>query len=376
MNLNRRTIETLRRWVEDGIALIVPVVAAVVLVLSTVYTFRVETLLQLILAVVAGLAISEGLIRFGTLNDIAVHAKQLGTSNLELLRSAQEAGIVSLSSRADESRTRDIVNEVQRSQGILDLCGVALPSLVENDFVRNVLLKYSQQYDVRVLLLDPECDEARRRADIEKPLGRKTIADIHDTLDWLRTQQARNRRFRVHLYNLPPMLSLFITNNFAFVEPYHFGRPDGLEGCIGGKVPMMKIRNRRELGTQNQYGFFKAHFEYMWRLTHGLQVHLPIEIIEARASEYVVLENHMDNDISMDEWKLISKGSNSPYLFGSDFVWKGKSRICVSSRDTPTPAGEWTLLEAEPDFLGNNTILTVSNAAGTVVWEMSLPPGG
>ncbi|MGH9970700.1 MAG: hypothetical protein ACREBG_23320 [Pyrinomonadaceae bacterium] len=369
--MNRLVIKTILHWLEISLYLLVPLAASIIALSLTVFHVSQEVALQMILGIVAGLAISESLGRFGTLNDIAVQTKQLSRlSNMELLRSADEAGVVSLSLRSNPARISDITNEIQRARGTLDLCGVALPGLIENELIRKAVLEHSQKSDVRVLLLKPDSEEAKRRADIEMPLGRRTITDIETTIEWLRNHQLKNKRFRVHLYSLPPMLSLIITDNFAFVEPYHFGRPDGLEGCIGGHVPMMKIRNRRELGSQNPYEFFKAHFEYLWRFTQGLRVHLPIAVESVKPSTFVVLENQMEYDIPMAGWKFSAQGSVSPYLFKSDFVWRKKTTLALYC-GTEQPGGVEVALPAEEGFMGNNSILTLTNAVGTVMAELA-----
>jgi hypothetical protein len=238
-------------------------------------------------------------------------------------------------------------------------------------------LEHSQKFDVRVLLLKPDSEEASRRAEIEKSMGRKTIVDIESTVEWLMEQQVSNKRFRVHLYNLPPMLSLVMTERFVYVEPYHFGKPDGVEGCIGGHVPMMKIKNLPELeGVGNPYDFFKAHFEYLWRVTQGLRVHLPIAIVSVKPSAFVVLENLTRHDIRMEGWKLTAQGSTTAYEFKPDLVWRKKTQLAIHSG--PERPAELTAMEsvlsADEDFLGNNSILTLMNGVGTVMSELALQP--
>jgi hypothetical protein len=240
----------------------------------------------------------------------------------------------------------------------------------EKDF-RDAVIAHSQKYDVRVVLLDPDCDEANRRAQIEEPLGRSTIEDIRSTIGWLRNQQADNKRFRVHLYTLPPMLALVLTNQFVFVEPYHFGRPEGREGCIGGHVPMLKIRNQPEREACNPYDFFKSHFDYMWVHTHGLRVNLLIAIVDCKSSRYVTLENQMPGDLKMDDWKLSGQGSKKPFLFSRDYVWKKGTRIAIG-RGSEGQTRADRHFECDVDFMGNNNFLTLANKAGTVVWERGL----
>jgi len=373
--MSRTKFRTILHWVESILHLAIPVAAGLALIYEVFAGKQIDTdaLLRLVLALVAGIAISRTLERYVTLRNIEGQTRKLSEiSNVELLRSARECGVVDLFRRANIERVTHIVEAIKSARGTLDICGVALPTMVENDSFREAIVEYSEKYDVRALLLKPDSDEATRRKNIEAPLGRKTIADIEATRDWLMTQQERNKRFRVHLYDLPPMLSLVITDQFAFVEPYHFGRPDGLQGCIGGHVPMMKIRNLPELGPKNPYGFFKAHFEYLWNFTRGLRVNLTITIIEAKPSSYVVMENQTDKDIQMNGWELTGQASHRPYQFEPDFVWKHGERIVITQELGDYP-DVYRVFQAEGDFLGNNAILRLTSDPGTLVAEWSIP---
>jgi len=167
------------------------------------------------------------------------------------------------------------------------------------------------------------------------------------------------------------MLSLIITNQHAYVEPYHFGRPEGLEGCIGGNVPMMKIRNLPELEYRNPYAFFKAHFEYLWNFTRGLRVNLLIEIIEARPSHYVMLENKMKN-INMEGWELSGQDSQRPFQFEHGTIWERGQKLLIAQDKNDLPKAD-KVLKTNYDFLGNNSILRLVTASGILVAEWSIP---
>lgn len=167
------------------------------------------------------------------------------------------------------------------------------------------------------------------------------------------------------------MLALVITDNFVFVEPYHFGRPEGLEGCIGGHVPMLKVRNSPELGHNNQYAFFKEHFNYLWQYTHGLRLNLPINIIDIKPSMYAIMENQTEFDIEMNGWELAGQGCNKPYRFDSEFVWKRGEQVFIGSSNENIHNIK-NILNTDIKFMGDNTILTLTNASGTVVSQWSI----
>ena len=362
------------KWVERFLHILVPLSAGVAAIFPQILgtPFTTESLIRLILGLVAGIAVSGTLERYVTLNEIEEHTRKLSErSNIELIRSAQESGVDDLFPRANEERLRSIVGAIKHASGDLDICGIALPAMVKNDIFREAVSDYSKRHEIRVMLLDPDCDEAKRRANIEAPLGRATITDIKDTRDWILKQQTENGRFRLHLYQIPPMLSLIVTNQHVFVEPYHFGRPEGLEGCIGGNVPMMKIRNLPELEYRNPYAFFKAHFEYLWNFTRGLRVNLPLEIIDARPSHYVVLENKMKN-IQMAGWELSGQDSQRPYQFEPGLIWERGQRILIAQDTNALPHAD-KVLKTNYDFLGNNSILRLVTGSGILVSEWSIP---
>ena len=362
------------KWVERFLHILVPLSAGIAAIFPQILgtPFTTDSLIRLILGLVAGIAVSGTLERYVTLNEIEEHTKKLSErSNIELLRSAQESGIDDIFSRADEKRLKSMAIAIKHASGDLDICGIALPAMVKNDIFREAVVDYAKQHEIRVMLLDPDCDEAKRRANIEAPLGRATITDIKDTRDWILKQQTENKKFRLHLYQIPPMLSLIITNQHVFVEPYHFGRPEGLEGCIGGNVPMIKIRNLPELEYRNPYAFYKAHFEYLWNFTRGLRVNLPIEIVQARPSHYIVLENKMKT-IVMEGWELSGQDSQRPFQFEHGIIWEKGQKLLITQNNNDLPSVD-KVLKTSYDFLGNNSILRLVTAGGILVSEWSIP---
>lgn len=166
MTMNQIVIKTILRWVEVAIHIAVPITALVIIILNTISpsTFSPDILLQVLLVLVAGIAVSESILRFGTLNEIKEKAEELSEiSNLQLLQSARESGVVDLSLRANPLWLQDVANEIANCGAILDLCGVGLPKFRDDEFLRTALIVVGTKYDIRVLLLDPDSDEANRR---------------------------------------------------------------------------------------------------------------------------------------------------------------------------------------------------------------------
>jgi hypothetical protein len=375
VTMNPRS-KTIRRWVELILRLVVPGAAVIAATFPELFFGKpvsLESLLRLALGLIAANAVTGALERYGILAEIENQITQVRElSNVELLHSAQDAGVIDVYPRANPHRILAMIEAIKHASGNLDLCGVAWPVMVENEQLREAIVEYSKRYDVRILLLDPECEEAERRANIEAPMGRKTIADINTTMDWIQIQQIENKRFRLHFYDLPPILSLLITNHYVFEEAYHFGRPEGVYGCIGGHVPMLKIRNQPELETRNPYAFYKAHFEYLYSITRGSRVTLRICIEEAKASAWVSFVNQMDQDIDMTGWQLSGQGGRRPFSFPPNFTWGSGKKIVIAQNKDEVPTCD-TLLQDDGDFLGDNAILRLTNAAGTLVGEWSMP---
>lgn len=380
MNSNK-VIKPIFKYLEIVASVLVPVAAAIMLVVSD-YSDGIssERMLKIILTIVCMLAILIVLHRFVTLREIDEKTQAIAESvaqisqSPDLLRSIQESGVMNFYPRADERRMADIIEEIEESHGRLFIAGVALPSMVSNSEFRKAVLERSVTTDVRILLLNPDSKEADRRADIERSLGRATIEHIRGTMHWIQEQQVNNYRFRVHLYDLPPMLSLIITQQFVFVEPYHFGKIPEVEGCIGGKVPMMKIMNRPDREIDNAYAYFLAHFDYLWEITRGRRVNLPINLIETVPSRFVKLENKTGYDIDLADWKFTAQESIEPYQFEEGDFWKNGEKIIISQEEKDTHRGK--IFRADGDFMGNNSILRLTNANGIMVGEWSIPLAG
>ena len=328
--------------------------------------FSDDIVLKLILAIVAGLAIAESLSRFLTLDEIKRKVDGLhdyDIPNKKLLEIAHNSGIVALSPRFSEEWIFDITKEIKNSNTHLDICGVALPSIIKKKELKETILKHSEKNDIRILLLDPNCDEAKRRANIEKPLGTRTIEDIKGTIEWLKEQMADNKRIRVHKYILPPMLGLYITEHYLFVESYHFGRPEGIEGCLGGYVPLLKIKNSPEKTDQNTFLFYKDHFQYLWNETRGNRAELQFTTTELVEDSHITITNRNDFDIKMGGWNLAARDKQA-YQFDNEFVWKKEEKIKIFFADVDSNSNRntWNI-----DQLKKNSLLTMLNSSGTTV---------
>jgi hypothetical protein len=363
------------KYVEILLRIAVPTVATFYLIIQIIKptSISIEVLLKFILFIVASLAISESINKYLTINGIKeklddIHKYDI--PNQKLITSLNEAGIVDIEPRDDKNWLPELAQEVKNSVGPIEICTIGMPSIVDDNNTRNAILDRANDFDIRVLLLDPDSDEARRREKIEHPLGRKTIGDIESTIDWLLQKMAQNARFRVHLYQIPPMLSLFITSDHVYMEPYHFGRPDGVEGCIGGHVPNLKIKN----DANNSTAYFRAHFEYLWKDSRGGRLNLDFQITGYEEGKFLKIKNNNNINIEMEGWVLAAHGENPSFEFNPDFQWKkfDEIEIILNKNDNRNDPNRmfWNIKE-----LNNKTIFTMQNANNITVaqWSPEFP---
>ena len=101
-------------------------------------------------------------------------------------------------------------------------------------------------------------------------------------------------------------------------------------------------------------------------------MNLSIQAVEAKASTYIVLENQTNKNIAMSGWEITGQDSLRPYQFDLDFIWKMGERIVITRPGEDLPQVN-RIFETSDDFMGNNTILRLTNSSGTLVNEWSVP---
>lgn len=177
---------------------------------------------------------------------------------------------------------------------------------------------------VRVLLLDPDCSAANRRAEIE--IGGPTIDDIRSTIlrgipstmlqrlaeldsgtlgalvaKWRSPAENEHNgalaelkrlvQLEVRTYEFDPTLFMMQFDDGLFVEQYHFGRPKGkvpYGGCIGKFLPVLQFRR-----DALSYEFLEAHFEYLWgksRDRTGELLTLALELYQRHAADEILAQ--------------------------------------------------------------------------------------
>lgn len=218
-----------------------------------------------------------------------------------LLRNAEISGIRSVfpSRRTRDLDFRNDIDQLAATTHNIDLLGIAFRSLFDPDQTANCQVSdciRSPNVRLRVILLNPDSDAAKRRSKIE--IGGRTIDDIQTTIKnllpaifeqrlialgdqerktlcnkWNEAKSEEDRKAvtenairklkcEVRFYEVDPMAFLMQFDDAMLLEQYHFGRPNDLVpfgGCIGQYLPVLEFRS-----DSVSYKFMAAHFEYMW----------------------------------------------------------------------------------------------------------------
>jgi hypothetical protein len=242
------------------------------------------------------MTIGSALLTIGITLPVALYFQMQSNSEaFKILNTCNSVGINSIfiSRKRDSKAIRDAIDESARESMTVTLLGIAFgsffhPSSEYTEDVRDRL--YSPPVHLRVLLLNPDSDAAKRRADAEE--GNATIDDIRYSLNnslvsafqerlrrLLAYQQSikddfskeetnfseilrSNIQVEVRIYNTEPVVFLMIFDNTMFAEQYHRGRPEEIVpvgSCIGKYMPLIQYRR----GSPG-FRFLESHFERVW----------------------------------------------------------------------------------------------------------------
>jgi excisionase family DNA binding protein len=216
----------------------------------------------------------------------------------ELLRqfSAVVEGAISvgiediLPPRRDGSRTRAAIEaELDRAHGDVLISGTTLRDFFSDKDYELTLHKKivrNEEFRVRAVMLDPLSELAHARAFAERGSPMLSESDFRLTNLFADTQKSINRilllqqektkrnasRFELSVRFVPhSTLWAVCTENVAFVEFYHFGRPAPdawfTGSCLGETVPVLRVRARTAL-----YNIVRSHIEYLY---DGVNPYIP-----------------------------------------------------------------------------------------------------
>lgn len=205
------------------------------------------------------------------------------SKHIDLIQGAHKSGIIQIfSSRGDDKNFEPRMEEEIALTSEIRFIGIAFSGVFHAGLPQLVREKiHNPNVSLYILLLDPKGQNAQEREKIE--VDRNTIPDIKRTLDQLKiilkircdkaninitgsnvnwSNVTAQIKMEVHIYDLPPIAYVIMTDNCLFLEQYHFGRlqTDVRGECIGGKIPIIQYSSYSET-----YKRLKAHFDYIWK---------------------------------------------------------------------------------------------------------------
>ena len=199
---------------------------------------------------------------------------------VKLLENSVSFGVQSiLGPRSSDSETKEIIaNELKNSTGEIRLMGIGLREFFANKGHARILRSMSDKdknVSVKAILVDPVGKFARARAVLEDGIQFQNeeqfrsgplYSDSWRSLNVIvalrnSAQSKKNFKFDARFIDYWPSVYMVMTNNFCFVESYHFGKPDNdiSVNSIDGLVPILQVAN-----NSDYYKVLKHHFEYIW----------------------------------------------------------------------------------------------------------------
>src|SRR5262249_21339052 len=180
-------------------------------------------------------------------------------------------------------RTKEVITAaLDRARGDVWVQGITLREFFGDKDYELILRKklvQNEPYHVRAVMQDPLSDSARARALAERGSPYRSDEEYRQSNLFLDTHKSINRILLLKQERAARQATNFdlsvrfvadstlwavCTEHVAFVEFYHFGRPQPdawFNGsCLGESVPIMQVR----VGT-DFYNVVRSHIEYFWR---------------------------------------------------------------------------------------------------------------
>lgn len=211
----------------------------------------------------------------------------------KLMSSAVDQGIAGILGprRQDPSTPAAIAQALESAEGEVLLQGVGLREFF-GDREHAVILRRMAAEDhavsVRALLVDPTGQFARARtvaedgeqfADDALFRAGPLFGDSWRSLNVIASlkkasRESKNFRLDVRFLDHWPSAYLVLTNRYAFVETYHFGKADSAldHVTIEGLVPMLQVS-----AGASYYSLLRNHFDYLW---NGSNPFVPSQTLE------------------------------------------------------------------------------------------------
>jgi excisionase family DNA binding protein len=202
--------------------------------------------------------------------------------------------------RRDGSKTRYAIEaELERAQGEVLISGTTLRDFFSDKDYELTLHKKivrNEDFRVRAVMLDPLSDLAHARAFAERGAPMLSESDYRLTNLFVDTQKSVNRilllqeekakraasRFELEVRFVPySTVWAVCTENVAFAEFYHFGRPAPhawfTGSCLGENVPVLRVHAGTDL-----YNIVRSHITYLFE---GVNPYIPTVDVSTMAEK-------------------------------------------------------------------------------------------
>ncbi len=203
------------------------------------------------------------------------------------------------SGATDQGRKR-LLWHLRNTNKCLWLHGLSLHSFfTTGEFFTEIrkLIRKSDLESIRVLLLDPDCEQAKYRAYREQCLQDKNLTfeeyesrGLHkdsrlyrETLDSIRQIQELGRvsggsqqKFSAHLYKTAPAFFMLRADDHILIEQYHYGKIVQQDDAVGKDMPLMEFSEKPQVTFDDNKELFQAdpgrkpfglivnHFEFVF----------------------------------------------------------------------------------------------------------------
>lgn len=192
----------------------------------------------------------------------------------------------------NRSRIGRLKHLIGKTKKRLWIKGITLTSYfsLESELYK-VILKVCKQsdIDVRILLLDPECRQAKIRsfreyllrhhdADLDsfdqtKREGERLYREANVTLDNIKyglipyLSEESKKNIQVGVYSSAPEAFLLLTDDYVLVEQYHYGQIVADTGVLGRNVPLVEYEKQGD----GIYNIFEDHYNYVFKFWTDLK---------------------------------------------------------------------------------------------------------
>lgn len=170
----------------------------------------------------------------------------------------------------------DIIKYINNAKEKVFIMGISLRTFFQgngklNNTVKEKLYNVKQKAIWKILVLDPDCEQAKLRSEREEAEGtaleegtlfREVNSTISEVKGIKRTSKAIDERVHIRKYYGSPSCFLLIIDDVMFIEQYQYGEK-GEDECekkiVGEKVPLLMFKEESDM-----YKELLGHYTYMW----------------------------------------------------------------------------------------------------------------